>query len=484
MSTRISLTAAPIVVALLAVATILLALSAAPASAAPKRTLAPAAKQGRLVVFHVTKGMAKKRAIVRVGGKRIRIKRKRLVRAARTGRLVVRVSRRLAGRRARLLLSAKGSRRKRIRVSQPVASEPASQPVSTEPVSAPAEPTGTPSAPAPTAPTGGGALASVACGIGNFAVGNWPSACWRPYADDSPWNRGVGASPRLASNSDAVVSRLNGFGTPMNLLVGEPTDWEHPTYWSQPTDPVFTVRCTRSWGTCAVEGLQIRIPDAAKPANGGDAHLTVVDQASGWEYDFYDVESKPAGGGVLRIGWGGKTRIDGDGLGSDATAAKFGNLAGVIRAQEMRAGRIDHALFMTVYCDNGSYVYPAQKNGRSCASLGLPTENAPAMGQHFMLDMSVAEIDALAVPQWKKTILRAMSQYGMFVGDTGGSSWGLQFESSATYESFGIQDPLVAFARDAGAVEYNGHWVLKLRDGIDWDNRLKVVDPCVSKGTC
>jgi hypothetical protein len=32
-------------------------------------------------------------------------------------------------------------------------------------------------------------------------------------------------------------------------------------------------------------------------AAGGDAHLTVADQASGWEYDFYDVTSKPPAAG-------------------------------------------------------------------------------------------------------------------------------------------------------------------------------------------
>jgi hypothetical protein len=43
----------------------------------------------------------------------------------------------------------------------------------------------------------------------------------------------------------------------------------------------------------------------------------------------------------------------------------------------------------------------------------------PALGQHFYLDMSSAEIDALNVPAWKKPILHAMAEYGMFVGDTG-----------------------------------------------------------------
>ena len=59
------------------------------------------------------------------------------------------------------------------------------------------------------------------------------------------------------------------------------------------------------------------------------------------------------------------------------------------------------------------------------------------------------EIRALDVPSWKRTILRAMARYGIFAGDTGGSPWDLEFESSSTYTSFGRPDPLVAIARDA-----------------------------------
>ena len=54
--------------------------------------------------------------------------------------------------------------------------------------------------------------------------------------------------------------------------------------------------------------------------------------------------------GELVTAWGGRTRIDGDGLGSAAVAANFGTLAGLVRPEELEAGRIEHALFMTVPC--------------------------------------------------------------------------------------------------------------------------------------
>ena len=100
--------------------------------------------------------------------------------------------------------------------------------------------------------------------------------------------------------------------------------------------------------------------------------------------------------------------------------------------------------------------------------------------------MSDTEIDALAVPAWKKTILTALAHYGLIVGDTmnNNSSWGLQGESGSSYTSFGATDPWVTFAHDAGLLPNpDGRYVLDIGTGVDW-SRLRVLDPCVSQGTC
>jgi hypothetical protein len=326
------------------------------------------------------------------------------------------------------------------------------------------------------------------CGFGRFGPGAWPGACWRPYSAASVFNRPLPAAPRIAAGSERMVARLLRFGPIKHLEAGladTAGDFGHPTYYSQPGDPLFRLHCYEvAWGTCPIEGHEIRVPDAARPAAGGDAHLTVVDQDTGWEYDLYKVRSKPPGGGPLEFRWGGRTRIDGDGLGSGATAARFAGLAGLIRPAELAAGHIDHALFVTVHCDAGRFVHPARQSGRSCAHLGEPTTDAPPMGTHLQLAMSPEEIAALSVPQWKQTVLRAMATYGMFVGDTGGGSWGLKQQSGSTFTSFGHPDPLIAFARANGWTLYGDLWTGNLRDGVDWATRLRVIDPCVSRRTC
>jgi hypothetical protein len=316
------------------------------------------------------------------------------------------------------------------------------------------------------------------------------STAWRPYGPGSPWNRRVRRGARVEGRSSEVVRRLLGWGAAQNLLAGHAdsgADYYHPLYFSSGSDPVFELHATQAWGTAEVEGHRVRIPDAARAAGGGDGHWAVITE-DGWEYDLWAVSSKPRGGGRLEFGWGGRTRVDGDGLGSNATAAHFGLAAGVIRAPELEAGRIEHALFMGVRCTApaSAAVYPAAPGtGEPCSKQrGESDADAPPMGSRFVLDMSEAEIDALRVPGWKKTILRALAGYGMIVGDAIGSgSWGLQLESGSTYTSFGQPDRLAEFARNAGIPTWQGMHVFNIQDGVDW-TKLRLIAPCESNATC
>jgi hypothetical protein len=444
---------------------------AAPAGAKAKQRVhrvKPVEVQGAMAVYRVSKprGTRVVAATVRARGVHRALSLVRVRRAARRGRVRVRVvppravsssaprPRAAAARRARSSRIARHSRLVLVlrQVPRPQAK------------SAPAAP--------------------CADSIASAGPGAWPSGCWRPYADSSPFNQPLPDSPRLLSNSGAIVRNVVSAGPADKLTAGNAGskwDYWHPTYYSKPGDPVFKLHCYEDWGTCPIEGHEIHVPNAARPAAGGDAHMTVVDAASGWEYDLYKVRSKPAGGGTIEFRWGGRTRIDGDGLRSAATVSGFGNLAGVIRAQEMAAGEIRHALFMVIPCSSGQKVFPATGGSGSVCS---DRSSAPPMGARFQLDMSEGEISALHVPAWKKTILRAMAEYGMYFGDTGGGSWGLQMESGSTYESFGYEDAMVTFARQAGVPFRNGKPVFDIDSGIDWQSRLRVVHQCVAQHSC
>jgi hypothetical protein len=322
------------------------------------------------------------------------------------------------------------------------------------------------------------------------------SSCGRLYSPESPFNRRVPPHPRLLLRTSDIVSRITELGPPPRIdggVAGTRDDWGHPIYLSLRSDPVFTVHCTQSsvWGRCSLEGKRIHIPNAAQPSRSEDRHLAVIDQVSGWEYDFWQVRQKPSGGGTLTVSWGGRTRIDGDGLGSAATASGFGLAAGIIGPSELAAGEIDHALFMIVRCTNGSSVWPAGSNpGRSCSSIGLSNSGAPAMGQHFFLAMSAAQIEALPDPSWQKTILRAMGRYGLYVGDTGGNGWGIGVESGASDTSFGLPEPWALLGRrfqvpsDPGPAGAGRYYRFSLRDAVDWPAKLRVLAVCVARRGC
>lgn len=326
--------------------------------------------------------------------------------------------------------------------------------------------------------------------FGPYGTGRRPGACWRPFAATSPFNRRIPERAPSAPRSSAIISRLLSWGAAQGLLAGHADtkhDSFHPIYYSRASDPLYTVRCQQWTSSCAVEGAQIRIPSAARAAGGGDGHMAVIDQASGWEYDFWQVHSKPAGGGTIRVSHGGRTRIDGDGLGTNATAAWFALSAGIIRAGELRAGAINHALFAQIKCTAGESVYPAQPGTTAapCSRFGLSNADAPPLGARIALDMTNAEISALAVPGWKKTILKALAEYGMIVGDTNGgnAAWGIQGESGSGYTSFGAADPWRAFSQNVDAPTWDGMYVFNMAAGVDW-TRLRVIAPCASKATC
>ena len=322
----------------------------------------------------------------------------------------------------------------------------------------------------------------------------WPDGGWRPYAESSPFNQRIPAKPRLDPRSEEVVRTLTA-ANPGPLMAGThgtDNDWGRPVYFAREDDPSFRVHCTRDWGRCELEGLRIRVPEDARPAGARDAHLTVVDPKTGWESDLWKVERIEDG--EIVAAWGGRTRIDGDGLGSAAVAANFGTLAGLVRPEELEAGRIRHALFMITPCVSRvagqDHVYPAVGGARICTD----DRDAPLLGARVQLAMSAAEIDDLDIRSWQKTLLRAMAEYGMFVGDTGGpAGWALQQVSDTSYASLGHEPKLEAFAKrqgwtavedDLGERSGRTFYLGRFGEGVDWRSRLRVVHPCVSAGTC
>jgi hypothetical protein len=143
--------------------------------------------------------------------------------------------------------------------------------------------------------------------------------------------------------------------------------------------------------------------------------------------------------------------------------------------EAFQAGVINHALFMSGMA--GTAESGPQRTSR--APLGeVNAPNAPALGQHFWLDVTPSQIDALSVPEWQKIILRAIAKYGMYVGDNGGAPWALQFESGDDYTSFGKPDPWGRYAQSRGIQgSYDSSigrtvYYFNFKNAVDWASKL------------
>ena len=326
-------------------------------------------------------------------------------------------------------------------------------------------------------------------GFGSFDARSWPTACWRPFSDSSLFNRRLPANPRAMTDSAAIVDRMETFGPVQHLHTnGVDTGGGIPIYWSQPDDPWFTlVHSPTQPGNAGPDDFtdrRIQIPDEAIPSTVWDHHITVIDQRSGKYYDFWDVSRKDAGGGEIHFGGGGQGYIRGSGLDGGAIAAQLAAIAGKIRGEELRRGRIDHALVLGVHCVNGNVVYPADGQAAVCSDwYGESDADAPPNGALVTIDITDEEIANLTGPPSVKVIARAMRDYGAYVVDTGGSV-GFWTQSAVTYSSFGVTDPMYEVGVEEDWRQWQGERVLNLRDHLDWYGRMKVLDPCVAQRTC
>ena len=106
------------------------------------------------------------------------------------------------------------------------------------------------------------------CSLASSPEGTDPGACWRPFSSASPFNQTL---PAIAA-IDARLERDRRKDVPARrwprpLRTGSLTRTaaaaSRPTTRAR-TDPVFTIHCTRPWGHCMLEGMQVRIPAGAQ----------------------------------------------------------------------------------------------------------------------------------------------------------------------------------------------------------------------------
>jgi hypothetical protein len=149
----------------------------------------------------------------------------------------------------------------------------------------------------------------------------------------------------------------------------------------------------------------------------GDRHVIVVDRSRCRLFELFSAfprnggRSWRAGSGAIWNLRSNKMRPAGW---TSADAAGLPILPGLARYEEIRRGRIDHALRFTVSRSRRAYVYPARHFASSDTN-----PNLPAMGQRLRLKSS---FDTSRFPRQSRIVLNALKRYGMIVADNG-SDW-------------------------------------------------------------
>jgi hypothetical protein len=159
------------------------------------------------------------------------------------------------------------------------------------------------------------------------------------------------------------------------------------------------------------------VPIEGGRAADGDRHAIVVDRSRCRLYELfaaYPVE----GGARWRAGSGAVWNLRSNRMRprgwTSADAAGLPILPGLARYDEVRRGRIDHALRFTAPRTRRAFVYPARHFASS-----LTDPDLPAMGQRLRLKRG---FDVSRFPRQARVVLRALKRYGMILADNG-SPW-------------------------------------------------------------
>ncbi len=191
----------------------------------------------------------------------------------------------------------------------------------------------------------------------------------------------------------------------------------------------------------ASESDRVAYPIPARPRieAGSDRHLLVVDRDACRLYELYDVVKTSRG---WQAGSGATWNLRSNALRpagwTSADAAGLPILPGLVRYDEVAAGRIAHALRFTAPRTRTAFVYPARHQAGQSERAALPP-----MGLRVRLKASV---DISGFGPQARGVLEALRTYGMLLADNG-APWYITGAPNPRWDD----DDLHALGRITGA---------------------------------
>ena len=200
------------------------------------------------------------------------------------------------------------------------------------------------------------------------------SGTWRPFSNDSPWNTKIPANPELDPDSAAMIADFavsSPYGQKLDINMKQ---WSIPLFYADASTPRVQVRADLGGlGFASSDGsnatAMVPIPPEAVADSMEDGSMAIIDRVNLIEWDFYQGRKDGSG---WRCTLCANIGLTGTGVrpfkptnptwytSHGTRACGFPLVAGLIRAEAVRAGRIDHALAIAYpHIRAGLYTPPA-----------------------------------------------------------------------------------------------------------------------------
>ncbi|ADG77977.1 PA14 domain protein OS=Tsukamurella paurometabola (strain ATCC 8368 / DSM / CCUG 35730 / CIP 100753 / JCM 10117 / KCTC 9821 / NBRC 16120 / NCIMB 702349/ NCTC 13040) OX=521096 GN=Tpau_1348 PE=4 SV=1 [Tsukamurella paurometabola] len=221
------------------------------------------------------------------------------------------------------------------------------------------------------------------------------------FAADSFWNRPVPPNAIVDPRSAGWITTLD--STTSDGVWINSTDWSTTVYNAPPGTPTTNITVTNSNRTVTIPYLP-----SYQPTRDADAHLAVIDDATGCLYEFqsFNASAKSA---IAQATYKAYTGSGGHTAGPSHAGGEFSYLAGMITPQDVASGVIDHALRYAIPLGAPSYVYPGTRTDGSTIG-GVP------QGTRLQLDPNL-DLNQFGLSPFQLMVARALQQYGGYNAD-------------------------------------------------------------------